>query len=104
MTRVVVNSGVCGFQSEVRVEKGKGKNVTVHIETDCEMIKNLGSEIASLEVMSVAFTNFLNNPVYKAAAKNLRHVACPVPCAVIKAVEVEAGFCLPRDVSIKFEK
>ncbi|MDA8085396.1 MAG: hypothetical protein M0Z75_01730 [Nitrospiraceae bacterium] len=104
MTRLKVNSGACGFISSVTVEKEKGKNVSVRIETDCEMVRNLGPEIASLEIMSVAFTNFLNNPVYKAAAKHLRHVACPVPCAVIKAVEVESGFCLPRDVSMTFEK
>ncbi len=104
MTGLIVNSGVCGFISRITVEKEKGKNISVRIETDCEMVRNFSREIAALEMMSVAFTNFLNNPVYKAAAGHLRHVACPVPSAVIKAVEVESGLCLPREVSMKFEE
>jgi hypothetical protein len=47
---------------------------------------------------------FLSNPVYRAAAKHLKHTACPVPSGTIKAMEVEAGFCLPEDASIVFEK
>ena len=105
MTKLVVNAGVCGFCSAIRVEKTEQKGkVSVHIESECEMVKNMEREIAVLDSMAAAFSHFLNNPVYKAAALNLKHVACPVPSAIIKALEVEAGFCVAREVTMKFEK
>ena len=32
------------------------------------------------------------------------HPACPVPTGIIKAIEVEAGLALPRDVATKISK
>ncbi len=104
MTRLTVVSGACGFFCAVTAEKGPDRKMSVRLESQCEMLRKLGEEIAGMDTMAAAFTNFANNPVYKAAAKHLKHVACPVPAGIIKAVEVEAGFCLPRDVNIKFEK
>ena len=40
----------------------------------------------------------------KLAAEHLVHPACPVPSGIIKAIEVEAGLALPKDVSIKPSK
>ena len=42
--------------------------------------------------------------VYKAASRSTRHFMCPVPVAVLKAIEVEAGLALPKDVSFSFKK
>ncbi len=104
MTRLTINSGACGFMCAVTVEKGPERKIFVRLESQCAMLEKLGEEIATLDKMAAAFTDFLNNPVYRAAARHLKHPGCPVPGGIIKAVEVEAGFCLPRDVSIKFEK
>ena len=79
------------------------KSVAIKLESDCEMISALDGELEHLDKMSV-FTGFLANPVYRAAAKHLKHTACPVPSGIIKAMEVEAGLCLPKDVSMTFEK
>jgi len=51
-----------------------------------------------------ALTGFQNNPVYRSAAKNLKHVACPVPSGILKALEVEAGLNVLKDASITFVK
>ena len=104
MTRLTVTSGACGFACIITAEKGEGRKVHVRLESQCEMLWKLGEDIATMDTMAAAFTNFSNNPVYKAAAKHLKHAACPVPGGIIKAVEAEAGFCLPKDVTIKFEK
>ncbi len=104
MTRVVVDSGICGFSATVTsVMEEDGKRISVTLETDCEMVQNMSGDLASLDKMSV-FTGFLVNPVYRSAATHLRHTACPVPSGIIKAMEVESGFCLPKDVSITFVK
>ncbi len=40
----------------------------------------------------------------ESAYANCAHAACPVPSALIKAVEVAAGLALPGDVSMKITK
>jgi hypothetical protein len=101
MTKVVIHSGVCGFSTTVAAEKGKDKKILISLETECEMVQKMAEEIAVLEMMSV-FTGFRDNPVYRSAAKHLKHVTCPVPGGILKAMEAEAGFALPKDVSITF--
>ncbi len=101
MTKVKVNSGICGFTTTVTVEKIGNKKVRISLDSQCEMVSKMTADIPVLDLMA-AFTNHLNNPVYKAAAKNLKHVACPVPAGILKAVEVELGLCLPKDAAIIF--
>ncbi len=101
MTKVQVNSGVCGFAVIVRVERDKDRNFHISLDTECEMVKKMAEEISFLEFRA-PFSTILHNPVYRSASKNLKHAACPVPSAILKAIEVEAGACLPRPVSMTF--
>lgn len=101
MTKATVNAGICGYSVEVTAEKGEGKKILITLDTECQMVREMMEDISTLDMMA-AFTGFLNNPVYKSAAKHIRHVACPVPAGIIKAIEVEAGLCLPKDASIIF--
>ncbi len=101
MTKVTIFAGVCGFSTEVIVEKIEKKRVNIRITSQCEMVRAIGEELSQLDMMSV-FKGFLDNPVYKSASRHLRHVTCPVPCGILKAVEVELGLALPRDVNISF--
>lgn len=103
MTKVIVLSGICGFFTEIIAEKTEDKKINLRINSGCEMVEAMAKEISELDMM-IAFIGFLNNPVYKAATRHLKHVACPVPSGILKTLEVEAGFCLPRDVTIKFVK
>jgi hypothetical protein len=105
MTRLVVNPGSCGYNVSIAVEREKGvKNrFTLTIETGCKHVNLLAKDLPSLDMMD-AFTAILHNPVYKAAASRLKHPACPVPSGILKALEVEAGLNVPKDVSIIFEK
>lgn len=101
MTKVLVTCGACGFSATVKASKGRDRKITVAIESDCPMAKKMGEDIASLNVAAY-FAGFSNNPVYKSAAKHLRHVTCPLPGGVLKAIEVEAGLNVKRDSSIVF--
>ncbi len=101
MTRLVVESGICGFSVIVSAEKNRDRSVKVSLETECEMVQNMLADIATLD-MNAVFTRHLNNPVYQSASKHLKHVACPVPAAVLKALEVELGLCIPKNVSFVF--
>ncbi len=103
MTKVSVNSGNCGFSVTISVEKEGGKKVRVSLDTECEMAAEMLEDISLLD-MRVLFSKHFANPVYRSADKYLKHTACPVPCAILKAAEVELGLCLPEDVTIRFEK
>ncbi len=103
MTTVIVNSGACGFSVTIRVEKRKDGKMTLSLETKCEMVLKLLDDIAILDRFA-PLTGFQNNPVYKSAAKRLKHAACPVPSGILKAAEVEAGLNVAKDAMIIFVK
>lgn len=103
MTKVIVHSGACGFTVTVRAEKGTDGKITLQLDTDCEMVKKMLEEIAVLDRYA-AHTGFQNNPVYRSASKHLKHAACTVPSGILKAIEVEAGLNVAKDVDICFVK
>jgi hypothetical protein len=77
------------------------KKVLIFLDTACEMVKKMQADIASVDRMATLL-GFLDNPVYRSAAKHLKHAACPVPSAILKAIETEAGMNVPKDVRIEF--
>jgi hypothetical protein len=101
MTKVSVQPGSCGCSATIKAEKGPGKVISVIIETDCEMVQKMAADIKTIDRFA-ALAGFLTNPVYQAAAKHVKHAACPVPSAILKAIEVEAGLNVAKDATIVF--
>ena len=101
MTKVVVTAGACGFTSVIRAEKAPQRSVDITVESGCAMVQKMAAEIARLGRHD-ALVGILNNPVYLAAGRHLKHAACPVPAAVLKALEVEAGLNVKKDATIVF--
>ncbi len=104
MATVTVDAGICGMTSIIRASSEDGQLCSVSIESPCDAIQALGEDIKEIDGFSAAFGNFDVNPVYKAAIAHYRHAACPVPSAIIKAVEVACGLALPQDVNFQVEK
>jgi hypothetical protein len=102
MTKVIVNPGVCGFICTIEVEEVAKRKVKITIATDCEMISELGQWLMGVDLGEI-MKQHVDSVVYQVASQCQLHAACPVPSAIIKAVEVEAGLALPRDVVIHFE-
>lgn len=100
-TKVIINPGACGFPATVVIEEKDGKTFAVSITSECEMVAKLGFELTEL-AMTDAFKRFIDNTVYRKGSICLRHAACPVLSGILKALEVEAGLNVPRDVSITF--
>ncbi len=103
MTKVRIDPGVCGFPTDVKISKKSGKVYSVSVVSECEMVQKLGEEISELD-FSDAFKKILDNPVYRKGSICLKHVSCPVPSGILKALEVEAGLAVPRGVRIEFIK
>lgn len=103
MTTVVIYSGSCGFSVNVAVEKQPDGKMTLALDTRCEMVQMMLEDIAVLDRFA-PLAPLLNNPVYRSAAKHLKHPACPVPSGILKALEVEAGLNVEKNASIMFVK
>ena len=101
MKKVRVDPGICGFKATVKVERVDKTHVRVHIACACEQIETFGQEIAEMEWRR-AFGPMTGSAVYEAAAKTIHHVTCPIPMAVLKAIEAEIGAALPKDVTVTF--
>jgi len=103
MTKLILHSGACGYTVTVKAEKAQGGKISLTLETECEMVKKMPVDISVLD-QYVPLAGFLTNPVYQSAAKHLKHGACPVPSGILKAIEVEAGLNVPKDVTFLFVK
>lgn len=104
MSKVKVEAGVCGFVTEIEAILDERQKVTLNIESDCPHVMGLAEAYPESEGMMEVFLPFGESPLFKAAKDTLQHSACPVPTAIMKAIEVTCGLALPRDVTMKVEK
>lgn len=103
MAKAEIFSGVCGFNTTV-IARQNGKGCLLEIQSECDAIKRLAEHLTEVDPFKeISFRRQLPQ-TYEAAHQYCSHAACPVPSGIIKAVEVEAGLALPRDVSIKISK
>jgi len=102
MTRVVVNPGICGMTVTIEAVKVSRRKVRVKISSDCEVVTKMGESLVELDQRDV-LKPLLHSEVYQCASECSLHTACPVPMAILKAIEVEAGLALPRPVLVHFE-
>ena len=102
MTRAVVYPGICGMQTTIEVDKVAKRRARVAITSDCDMVTKLGKSLTEVDQFIVIKQRGACE-IYKATSRCHLHVTCPVPMAILKAIEVEAGFALPHDVVIRFE-
>ena len=103
MTRVVVEAGACGFTATVEVVRLSARKVSIALASDCEMVSQFGKNIRELD-----WHHLLRQPGNYLASESIfqcmqHHVSCPVPLAILKAIEVEVGAALPKSVVMRFE-
>ena len=102
--RVEADPGICGFPCVIEARKKGPRAVSLTITgSECEHIKRLSADVVEMGLRDL-FMPITKNPVYVSAQQAGCHSSCPVPAAVLKAVEVAMDMALPRDVRIKFEK
>ena len=105
MTEVEVIAGICGFKTVIKVEKlGKHKACCI-IETGCPNHSKVAKalEPLTLDAMDELFRKG-KSQVMQACQGVIPHASCPVPAAVLKALEVGVGLALPADVTVTFLK
>jgi hypothetical protein len=70
--------------------------------SECQHGKRLSVLVEKI-TMKQLFAPVARNPVFLSAQKAGCHPSCPIPVAILKAVEVAMDMALPRDAVIKFE-
>lgn len=103
MATVSVESGICGFTTNIRTESADMQNVKIEWDSDCPHIQKAGQSLVDVDAYQELFKKPADTSVYAALAPHLPHVTCPVYSAFLKAIEVAAGLALPKDVAIKIE-
>ena len=105
MTEVEVSAGICGFKTRILVEDQKKYNATVTIDSECPNHKKVAAilEKATINMMDELFRKG-KSQVLNACQGIVPHLSCPVPAAILKAMEVGVGLALPADATITFTK
>ena len=103
VTRAEVRPGICGNTTIIQTRMD-GTSCRVSIESDCEGLQDLAGELTQVDPFQEISFRSEGPLTLRLAAKHCPHAACPVPVAIIKAVEVEAGLALPADVTIELRK
>ena len=102
MTRVTVNPGVCGFTATITVEKIDKKRLACKIDSKCKAVDGLNTVLSEINKFEILKPKTDSEIWLKLCGQPL-HLSCPIPVAIIKAIEAEAGLALARDVSIHFK-
>jgi len=103
MAKARVMAGACGFTSVVKVTKIGKMKVRVQIISACQYLRSLNADLAEVDCSRNVFGKMVDSVIYQAASKRLKHPDCPVPCAIIKTIQVELGGAIPKDVTIKID-
>jgi hypothetical protein len=102
MTRLVVEPGICGMETRVEVGKISKGRLRILVNSPCEMIAAMTRSLRAVDPYD-AVKRFGGGEIQRVALNCHLHATCPVPMAILKAIEVEAGLALPRDIVIRFE-
>ena len=98
MAVVEVSPGVCGFCTRIVGTADDMYNVKLEITSDCQHIRQLAEQLQEVSAFQELRLPINETTPYRLAAACKTHAACPIPSAIIKAIEVAAGMALPADV------
>lgn len=104
MSKVTIDPGCCGFKTSVRARKTGAMSVSVRISSGCEMLTDMNPELAQVNWRERVFGTIGDCSIYEICSRHIKHTACPVPAAILKAIEVEADLAAPVDVTMKIQK
>ena len=104
MTKLLIDSGICGMQTTVAVVSEDGETVTVRVESPCGAVQKMMTELGeAFDVFDVCMVKPGEGPFYSYAAEHFPgHAGCPVCAGIAKCIEAECRMALKKDASIRF--
>ena len=101
--KLCVDAGVCKMKTIITATTDEMGMVKLDIKSDCPNILRMTWKMETFSPYSEVEAEFYKSEVYKLAQETpIPHTACPVPSAMVKAIEVAGDLGLKRDVSIRF--
>ena len=114
MKSVECDPGICGMPATIEAERstgskeaaaGKGK-VRIKVRCDCERVVKMVDQLVEVDENVVDEWDPIKPRGESKICQYAREIrlcaACPVPTAILKAVEAEAGLAVARDAHIIF--
>lgn len=102
---VMIDAGICGFQTKILANSDDSQNVTFRIVSGCEKARAFGETlIAKGPVDGYAEIGAGADGVVLATARESLKgccAACAVPVGAFKAMQVAAGVALPKNMTLK---
>ena len=96
-----ISPGICGSETIVEADTVGDMQVRVCVTSDCERVQQLGEQLSEPIGIRALFGPYDQTFAVRTAAQFRLHSCCPVPCGLVKAIEVAAGLALPADVRIE---
>lgn len=103
MAKAEIFAGACGYTTNVTATMN-GSACKLDIESGCKAIQKMAAELSEVEPLKEISSRRTVPRTLDAGLKYCSHAACPVPAAIIKAVEIAAGLNLPVDPKITLSK
>ena len=104
MVIVEVKPGVCQFLTRIQAQGDDAFQVSLQISSDCAHIQALAARLDTVSALIELRRSIVETTPYQLAAASRVHAACPVPSAIMKAIEVAAGMALPADVEVRIQR
>jgi hypothetical protein len=104
MAKGTIDSGICGFITEVITSKGEKGKIKVDIKTDCPNFTKVAKEFTEVDPYKEVLVRYNKTLICELSSKHSPHPSCPIPSGILKTIEVEAGLALPKNASITIEK
>jgi len=102
--KVTVDAGVCKMKTVINAKANPDTGmVDIEIQSDCPNVLKMSWKLTSVCPYTEVEAEMNKSEVYTHASESIPHAACPVPCGIVKAIEVAGGLGLKRDVTIKVE-
>ncbi|MCL2148212.1 MAG: hypothetical protein FWH47_02620 [Methanomassiliicoccaceae archaeon] len=102
--KVTVDAGVCKMITVITAKSNPDTGmIDIDIQSDCPNVLKMSWSVKPICPYTEVEAAMNETEIYKYASDALPHAACPVPCGVIKAIEVAGDLGLKRDVTIKVE-
>ncbi len=102
--RVVVDAGICGFQTRIHADSRDAQNVVFKIASGCEKVRKFGEALAAKGAVDgyAEIGKGSDGVILTTGRETLKGccAACTIPSGVFKAMQVAAGVALPKDVTL----
>ena len=77
-------------------------NIVFKIKSACPAVREMAKDVKPIPLFEAIAMPFTENAIYK-KCNALQHVACPVPCGMVKAAEAAGEMALKKPVSFQWE-